>query len=254
MQVGAAIMHAVGRVMRLSEPATGRGLILAVGTAGISAAFNTPLGGIVSAIEALSHSFEARTSGTMPTAVILSGVTSLALVGIGTYLGTPARCCRSAWAGWRCWPVASSVDLAAVAFSAAFSAILVRLSALPPGSAVGFVPRPADPVRRPLRAAAGRDRHPHLGTGYPQARPLIDGTATGDAAPGPAFFFWEFLASMVSAAGGIPGGVFAPSRSIGAGIGGSLAALSPYSHPAPWCGAPWSRVSPRWFRRRSPPP
>ncbi|MDT8870908.1 chloride channel protein [Komagataeibacter rhaeticus] len=53
----------------------------------MSAAFNTPLAGIVFAIEELSHSFEQRTSGTMLTGVILSGVTAIALVGNYSYFG-----------------------------------------------------------------------------------------------------------------------------------------------------------------------
>ena len=61
--------------------------MLAGGAAGVAAAFNTPLAGMVFAIEELSHSFEARTSGTVFTAVIIAGVTTLALVGNYTYFG-----------------------------------------------------------------------------------------------------------------------------------------------------------------------
>ena len=231
VQVGAAIMHAVGRVMRLSDLATRRGLILAGGAAGISAAFNTPLGGIVFAIEELSHSFEARTSGTMLTAVILSGVTSMALVGNYTYFGHTTAMLPIG-VGWLA--VLASGLLGGLG-GGLFSAILVRMSAGLPGRAGGFV------RDRPILFAAlcglvlaGIGILTHgatYGTGYAQARHLVDGTATGDAALGPAFFVWKFLASLVSYASGIPGGIFAPSLSIGAGIGGSLAVLLPHSPP-----------------------
>src|SRR5262249_41497876 len=50
---------------------------------------NTPLAGIVFAIEELSRSFEERASGTALTAVILAGVIAIALVGEYTYFGQP---------------------------------------------------------------------------------------------------------------------------------------------------------------------
>jgi H+/Cl- antiporter ClcA len=81
VQVGASIMHSLRRFARFSATHIDRGLILAGGAAGVAAAFNTPLAGIVFAIEELSRSFEERTSGTLLTAVILAGVTSLASLG-----------------------------------------------------------------------------------------------------------------------------------------------------------------------------
>jgi H+/Cl- antiporter ClcA len=90
VQVGAAIMHALGNLLRLPRPDLQRALLLAGGAAGIAGAFNTPLAGIVFAIEELSHSFEARTSGTVFTAVVIAGATTLGLVGNYTYFGQTA--------------------------------------------------------------------------------------------------------------------------------------------------------------------
>src|SRR6202012_6280873 len=61
--------------------------VLGGGAPGITEAFNPPLAGIVFAIEELSHSFEARTSGTVFTAVVVAGATTLGLVGNYTYFG-----------------------------------------------------------------------------------------------------------------------------------------------------------------------
>ena len=88
VQIGASIMHSLRRFTRFSVADIDRGLILAGGAAGIAAAFNTPLAGVVFAIEELSRSFEERTSGTIYTAVIVAGVTSVALVGNYTYFGS----------------------------------------------------------------------------------------------------------------------------------------------------------------------
>ena len=56
-----------------------------------------------------------------------------------------------------------------------------------------------------------------FGTGYTQARGAIEG------APLPAFFFLEkFVAGVLSMVSGIPGGIFAPSLAVGAGLGSTL--------------------------------
>ena len=69
VQVGASIMFAIGRLSPRRQP----GLLLAGASAGVAAAFNTPLAGIVFGIEEMSRSFEARTSGIILGAVIAAG-------------------------------------------------------------------------------------------------------------------------------------------------------------------------------------
>src|SRR5690242_16948971 len=86
VQVGASLMFEIGRLTPKRQP----GLILAGAAAGVAAAFNTPLAGIVFAIEEISRSFEVRTSGLIIGAVILAGITSLALFGDYTYFGSTA--------------------------------------------------------------------------------------------------------------------------------------------------------------------
>ncbi len=88
MQVGAAIMLAAGRVGGMAHA---RGLILAGSAAGIAAAFNTPLAGIVFAIEEMGRAYEARTNGLVLSAVVLAGLASLALTGNYTYFGRERR-------------------------------------------------------------------------------------------------------------------------------------------------------------------
>ena len=60
VQVGAAIMGYIGRKAPIVYQ---QNLLLAGAAAGIAAAFNTPLAGIVFGIEELSRSFEAKASG-----------------------------------------------------------------------------------------------------------------------------------------------------------------------------------------------
>ena len=59
-----------------------------------------------------------------------------------------------------------------------------------------------------------------FGTGYAQARSAIEGTTL------PWYFFiGKFVATIASTLSGIPGGLFAPSLAVGAGLGSTLGAI-----------------------------
>jgi H+/Cl- antiporter ClcA len=223
VQVGASIMHALGRLQRLPRMELQRALILAGGAAGIAAAFNTPLAGIVFAIEELSHSFEARTSGTVFTAVVIAGATTLGLVGNYTYFGQTAA------------TLAHQPGIAAVLLCSCigglaggvFSWSLVLAARGLPGRLGQLI------IRYPVAFAAlcglllatlgyfsGGQTY---GTGYAQARGLVEEHSNLT----PVFALLKLAATVVSYVSGIPGGIFAPSLSIGAGLGQVLAPLVP---------------------------
>ena len=84
VQIGASIMLGTAKLGGIGRE---RGLILAGSAAGVAAAFNTPLAGVVFAIEEMSRAFESRTSGLVLIAVILAGMASLGLVGNYNYFG-----------------------------------------------------------------------------------------------------------------------------------------------------------------------
>ncbi|CAM2195931.1 Chloride channel protein [Paraburkholderia kururiensis] len=86
IHVGATLMFSLrqfypARFRAISGASLERKLALAGAAAGLSAAFNTPLAGVVFAIEELTRSFEQRTSGVLITAIIFAGVVSLGLQG-----------------------------------------------------------------------------------------------------------------------------------------------------------------------------
>lgn len=93
IHVGASLMFTLrclypARLRRMGGASLERRLALAGAAAGLSAAFNAPLAGVVFAIEELTRSFEQRTSGVLITAIIFAGIVSLGLQGNYTYFGS----------------------------------------------------------------------------------------------------------------------------------------------------------------------
>jgi H+/Cl- antiporter ClcA len=220
VHVGAVIVHGVWRWLPHGRvEAQRRALVLAGGAAGVAAAFNTPLAGIVFAIEELSRSFEERASGTTLTAVILAGVIAIAMVGDYTYFGQPV--------------VASELR----AFTPGVLVVAVAC-----GLAGGFVSRVTLAASRRLPGILQkvRDRHPVLfaagcgagvallgalaggliyGTGYEEARSVLESNAHLPWSYAPA----RAAATLLSYLSGIPAGLLAPSLSVGAGLGQLIA-------------------------------
>jgi len=225
VQIGASIMHSLRRFTRFSVADIDRGLILAGGAAGIAAAFNTPLAGIVFAIEELSRSFEERTSGRIYTAVIVAGVTSVALVGDYTYFGSTHATLTEP----RMWLVVPVCGLVGGIAGGAFSRCMLALRRPLPGALGRFKTRA--PVRFALLCGTvvaligWLSSGATFGTGYGEARAIVQ----QEIIPTHSFAFMKALATLVSYVTGIPGGIFAPSLAVGAGLGGTLSLYLPYA-------------------------
>jgi H+/Cl- antiporter ClcA len=219
VQVGASIMFALGRMSPRRQP----GLILAGAAAGVSAAFNTPLAGIVFGIEEMSREFEVRTSGLIIGAVIAAGLTSLALVGNYDYFGSSATMLRHG-SDWLAVPLCGVVGgLAGGVFS---RVVIATARGLPtaPGRAIKRHPIPAALACGLGVALCGLASDGMIyGTGYAQVKAALD---SGTLLPW-SFSLLKFVATAFSAVSGIPGGIFSPSLAIGAGLGSNVAHLLP---------------------------
>src|SRR6201994_2208341 len=135
VQVGASIMFAIGRMSPRRQP----GLILAGAAAGVAAAFNTPLAGIVFGIEEMSRTFETRTSGLIIAAVIAAGLTSLALVGNYDYFGSSSTMLRNG-TDWLAIPVCGVVGGLAGGLFSRLLIVMGRGFASGPGRAIKQYP------------------------------------------------------------------------------------------------------------------
>ena len=87
VQVAASVLNLANRFLPHGRALRSSDLILAGGAAGIAAAFNTPLAGIVFAVEELGRRLESRTSGVLVSTIIISGLVAIALKGNYAYFG-----------------------------------------------------------------------------------------------------------------------------------------------------------------------
>ncbi|MCP1843643.1 H+/Cl- antiporter ClcA [Bradyrhizobium sp. USDA 4524] len=222
VQIGASIMFALGRFSPRRQP----GLILAGAAAGVAAAFNTPLAGIVFGIEEMSRAFETRTSSLIIGAVIAAGLTSLALMGNYTYFGTSATALRNG-TDWLAVPLCG---IAGGLAGGLFSRILITMArgfANPVGSAIKRYPVGFAAVCGLAAAICGIASDGAIyGTGYQQVKSALEAGAQLPAS----FSVWKFLATTFASISGMPGGIFAPSLAVGAGLGSNIA---PLFHGAP---------------------
>jgi H+/Cl- antiporter ClcA len=222
VQVSAAIMVGVHRLLRVPITA---GVIIAGGAAGVAAAFNTPLAGVAFAIEELASAYEQRVAVFVMGVVMIAGLVSLGLDGDYVYFGTMTQSLPLSGmlvlapiAGLFGGAVGGlfSRTLAALACSRRPIIVLVRghpyLLALGCGvvvAATGF-------------ASAGLS----WGTGYGTTVELLSGHDVS-AYFGPT----KFIATLATALSGAPGGIFAPSLSVGAGLGQLISLLFPGYSP-----------------------
>lgn len=221
VQVAASVLHGVRRLLPRSRVIQPSELILAGGAAGVAAAFNTPLAGIVFAIEELARRMEIKTSGVLISTIILAGLVSIAVSGNYNYFG--------------------SIRIVATDLSIAIPVLVAGLAC---GLAGGGFSRlllwPQTHARHAIWDF--RKRHPvwfagvcgllvaavgwlaggySFGSGY---------TATAKLIAGELELPWyasvtRLCSTLLSYHSGIPGGIFAPSLAIGAALGSVLGQL-----------------------------
>jgi H+/Cl- antiporter ClcA len=216
VQVVAGIVRTLTRGLR-GGPGR-RAIIIAGGAAGVAAAFNTPIAGVVFAIEELAKSFERRTHTTVILIVVVAGLASYALQGDYAYFGVMSGSTLSS--AWLAAPlIGATGGLCGGVFSRALVAVI--------GPAENPVARwrRAHPVVFAFACglvamgAAVLSGGLTFGAGYDEAKSLLQDH------PGRGFSLAvsKFVASLAASASGTPGGIFAPALATGAGIGAAFA-------------------------------
>lgn len=219
VQVSAALMAWVHRLFKVPVTA---GVMIAGGAAGVAAAFNTPLAGIAFAIEELAVAYEQRLAVLVMGVVMISGLTSLSISGDYVYFGHIAA------GGLPVLTVMVAAPLAGLAgglMGGLFSRLLLAMRG-PDGRFSALLskrPMVTAVVCGAIVAGVGLlTNGATWGTGYEPTRAMLEGE------PGsPWFGAAKFVATLATAASGIPGGIFAPSLAVGAGFGEMMTVLFP---------------------------
>jgi H+/Cl- antiporter ClcA len=218
VQIGAAILYLGASFTNMSAEMS-RSLILAGSAAGVAAAFNTPLAGIVFAIEEMARAFEHRYSGVVLTAIVLAGASSLSLLGNYSYFGY-ANGDFLLSRDWLAIAVIGGVGgLLGGLFALLLSKGSLRISAINKKSH-WLSPALFAALCGIIIAILGIATHgATYGSGYEQAKVLLHNEAAGSWT----YTIAKLIATVASGFTGIPGGIFSPSLSVGAGLGASMA-------------------------------
>jgi H+/Cl- antiporter ClcA len=222
VQIAAGVMQHAQKWLPKRSAITHHGLLVAGGAAGIAAAFNAPLAGVIFAIEELSRKLEERNSGLIVAAIVLSGLMAVSIFGNATYFGVM----KVPRLGLDFAGPALLVILACGLLGGFFSRLLHTSIT----GRTGFFNeyRRRHPVR--FAAACGlaiaclglASGGVTFGSGYDYTRRLVEGHTDMPLL----YVTLRLVATWIAVWSGVPGGLFAPSLAIGAGMGNDVALLT----------------------------
>ena len=227
LQIAAGVFHAIEKRWRKIAKLDPQSMILAGSAAGLASAFNTPLGGVIFAVEELAKVHISHVRTAVFHSVLIAGILTQAVLGNYLYLGRVTL---------ESGPLINKIYLAlAMALvggvGAMFSLGLVRFgewrSQLAEKWKIVFA------ITCGLLAATlfyfvGANA---IGSGRDVIVKLL--TESGEKVP-LALAFTRMLANFVTYVSGAIGGVFAPALSIGAAIGGWSAQMVEGANPQIW--------------------
>lgn len=227
VQIGAGVMHGARLWLPRRSGVSEHGLLIAGGAAGIAATFNTPLAGVMFAIES-TDSPHWRNSALIVTCIVLAGLVAVSVHGNAAHFGVIEA------------PRLLGVDLLLpgllVAVASGFAGGLFARAIVAATAGDGLDRFSRWRRAHPVRFAAGCGfgvalfglvtGGAVLGSGFAYMRGTLEGQET---LPG-VYIVGKFVATWLSAWSGAPGGIFAPALAIGGALGHDVALLLSYPH------------------------
>lgn len=221
VQIAGSVFRKVNQLIPKSWPRLSKkNMIMAGAAAGLAAAFNTPLGGIVFAVEELAKTHINYFKTALFTAVIIAGLTAQGMLGPYLYLGYPNVVSHSS--GYIFFYVILVACLAGF-LGSVFSVIILRVikwrrTLKGKGIELAYIAGVALVIAT-IAFFAGSGI---LGSGKEQMSHVL---FTNDKNVGWALPFFRFIGPIGAFTSGASGGIFAPSLGAGATIGALVAEL-----------------------------
>ncbi|MCC7440672.1 MAG: chloride channel protein [Bdellovibrionales bacterium] len=225
IQIGAGVFSFVARHTGATERTVAHEYWLVTGgAAGIAAAFNTPMGGLVYAVEELAPANFQRYKGALITTVIIAGLAAQWISGPYLYLG---------------FPTLGKVDVKLIPW-----ALLVGATTGIAGASLGRICFHLSFWRRSLRGwwkpalltvacglgVAALFHHLHREALGPGREVMLNILFRGEEPPDGRVFAARFFAPILTYLAGCAGGIFAPALAAGAAAGAWLDHLLATDH------------------------
>ena len=241
VQLGACFMHWAGRWVRFPVQLAERGLIMAGGAAGIAAAFNAPVAGLVFAFEEIGRCFDKRNLGIIIRTVMVACLVCLVFLGNYYSFGQVdfGRSLPLEFLSPGPWAAVLIVGVLGGLLGGLFAKVLLLLVPKVTRLMRSHFAPVAVVIGLACAALAWFSHGATLGTGHDAARALVlqgspeylatlpaEEVAALEATReslGPWYALQRAAASMLVLLTGIPGGLFDPSFSVGAGLGQATA-------------------------------
>jgi len=218
VHVAACCLYLARRLARFPRPLVERGLILAGGAAGIAAAFNAPIAGIVFTFEEIGRSFEKRNTGVVLRTVAVACLVCVAVLSDYLFYGEVQVRLQV-----REWLIVPAIGLGGGLLGGLFARAVASTT-----------PRVRRLARRAPYVVAGSlgltlavlgllSAGASYGSGDEQVRAIL---ISGQTLPS-TYPLVKAAGSFVTLISSIPAGLFTPTLSVGAGLGQLAAALVP---------------------------
>lgn len=223
VQMGGAVGDAISRRLKVSERER-LTLISAGGGAGLAAAFNAPLSGLVFVLEEVRRDFQPIVFGAAFVAAAIADI--ITRIGSGQF---PVFAVPS----YPMPPLTSLPMFAVLGVAAGLFGVLFNRSLLAAVELYGRLPPrwvlPAAAITGGAIGLVGWFSPIMLGTGHDLAETVLKGEILLSAIP--VFFAVRFLLTTTSYGTGAPGGIFAPLLVLGALIGLAIGQITHYLAP-----------------------